>query len=311
MREILKVTPDYSVRYYVLDRDRIAAAPLPLNNAVAGELTRKSRSRLRTAIAFMKYLTELKSVHASGYARPVAYRLTFVTLTLSSTQIHSDHFIKRYMLQPFLRVARNRWKVTNYVWKAEVQDNGNIHFHVITDRFIPWKEIRTVWNTIQEVHGYVSRSGLSDPNSSDIHALYKVKHTVNYLSSYLLKKDYYKKDLNRCSPADHYYSELGSVLACDLRSREVVGVKRGVEGKLFDCSRELKGISVRCEVTLDVDAELDVIRSGGGLITDEGLYKVYSFRPSESVTPRIDQVLRSSLKDTNRDSSADYDGFPF
>lgn len=295
MRELLKVTPEYSVRYYVLDRDRPATAPLPLSNVVAGELTRKSRSRLRAAISFMKYLTELKSIHTSGHARSVVYRLTFVTLTLSSPQLHSDDFVKRYLLQPFLRIARNRWKVVNYVWRAEVQDNGNIHFHVITDRYIPWREIRTVWNTIQEVHGYVSRSGLSDPNSTDIHALYRVKNTSRYLSSYVLKKDLYKKDMCRCSPPDHYYSELGSVFACDLRTRELVGIKRCVEGKLFDCSKELKSMSARCEVTTDVDQELDCVRAAGGLVRDEGLYKVYVFSPSEDVTPVIDGVLRSAV----------------
>ncbi|GAH86291.1 unnamed protein product, partial [marine sediment metagenome] len=44
-----------------------------------------------------------------------------------------------------------------YVWRAEKQENGNIHFHFIVDNFIPWNELRNTWNRIQQNLGYISR----------------------------------------------------------------------------------------------------------------------------------------------------------
>jgi hypothetical protein len=42
-----------------------------------------------------------------------------------------------------------------YVWKAESQDNGNIHFHIVTNIFIDHKIIREAWNRIIEKFGYI------------------------------------------------------------------------------------------------------------------------------------------------------------
>lgn len=98
---------------------------------------------------------------------------TFVTLTLPAMQVHSDYQIKKYALDPFLswlkvqngevfKTGINKGKpkgfgVECYFWRAETQKNGNIHFHIICDRFIPWERIRQKWNSILESFGeYVS-----------------------------------------------------------------------------------------------------------------------------------------------------------
>ena len=55
--------------------------------------------------------------------------MKFITLTLSDVQAHTDDSIKEHMLQPFLYWLQ-RYYNCSYVWKAETQINGNIHFHI-------------------------------------------------------------------------------------------------------------------------------------------------------------------------------------
>lgn len=71
---------------------------------------------------------------------------TFVTLTLPSEQRHTDRQLCKYVLNPFLVYGRKYWKFKYYCWKKELQSNGNIHFHLVFDRTVPWQSIRREWN---------------------------------------------------------------------------------------------------------------------------------------------------------------------
>ena len=73
------------------------------------------------------------------YQNPVQYKLTFITLTLPSKQIHSDNEIKSKCLNQFLIELKKNHSVSRYIWKAEKQENNNIHFHIIADKFIKWQ----------------------------------------------------------------------------------------------------------------------------------------------------------------------------
>lgn len=90
--------------------------------------------------------------------------VTFVTLTLPSKQAHSDEFIKRHLLGDFLRIIKEDYSVVNYIWKAESQNNENIHFHLLCDNylsnviekgFFEVGEINKIWNKILNRYGYI------------------------------------------------------------------------------------------------------------------------------------------------------------
>ena len=112
--------------------------------------------------------------------------IKFITLTLSSTQNHDDKFIKRYMLNDFLTVLRKKYNVRNYLWVAETQQNGNLHFHIITNVYISHVAIRKIWNKIQDRYHYLdaynAKKGHKNANSTDIHALQKIKNMAAYLT---------------------------------------------------------------------------------------------------------------------------------
>lgn len=90
--------------------------------------------------------------------------VTFVTLTLPAKQVHHDNFLKNQLLDPmieWLRDSQERTKrkgagVDAYLWRAEAQKNGNLHFHLICDRWIEQDKLREKWNQICERLNYVS-----------------------------------------------------------------------------------------------------------------------------------------------------------
>lgn len=73
---------------------------------------------------------------------------TFVTLTLPSKQIHSDVELTKYCVNVFLAYARKYFHVRHYIWKKELQKNGNLHYHFVVDRYIDAMTLRKTWNRI-------------------------------------------------------------------------------------------------------------------------------------------------------------------
>ena len=88
--------------------------------------------------------------------RSYAKFLTFVTLTLPSQQQHSDKFIKRQILSPFISELQRLHHVRQYLWKAEPQDNGNIHFHILIDKYIRHDILRWSWNRFLTPYNYIA-----------------------------------------------------------------------------------------------------------------------------------------------------------
>lgn len=76
------------------------------------------------------------------------YLCSFITLTLPSKQTHTDKELTEFAINPFLSYCRKMWGVRYYIWKKELQKNGNLHFHLITDRYIRWDKLRETWNRI-------------------------------------------------------------------------------------------------------------------------------------------------------------------
>lgn len=148
--------------------------------------------------------------------------VTFVTLTLPSKQQHSDNFIKRYLLGEFLEYIQKKQRVKNYIWKAESQKNGNIHFHILADSYLPnvarvssrkQGRINEVWNVICKKYGYLDSYkadrkkdyaagkltadqirwqkafNFSVPNSTDVHPLKSKTKPEAYICKYVAKPE--------------------------------------------------------------------------------------------------------------------------
>ena len=188
--------PSFELFNTVRGYDSESQKNLQCKGTVKGTLSYASAKRMHNLVTnwfFCVKAIKKKNESWSKY-------LTFVTLTLSAKQFHSDREIKRKMLNRFIIESGRKWGVKTYIWKAEKQKNGNIHFHLLYDRYIDWQDIRNVWNKIQEDNGYIDKfyeeHGHRNPNSSDIHGLYKDKNNqlIGNLGSYIAKYFSKKED---------------------------------------------------------------------------------------------------------------------
>lgn len=218
-----------------------------------GKVSQQARRKVGKAVDYLLYMANDKILPDTAHGKNYNFKLAFITLTLPSKQIHSDEEIKEACLNQFLIEIRKRYKVRNYIWRAERQVNNNIHFHILVDRFIPWSELRDRWNRIINKLGYVERyrnemkkfhkegfkvrndllkhwdyqqqikayqkgkiNDWASPNSTDIHALYRINNVKKYICKYCTKDESNKEINGRIWGCNYELSELkGATIIMD------------------------------------------------------------------------------------------------
>jgi hypothetical protein len=190
----LSITPSMTTicKIPIFERQKIKQAPTNFSKrTVTGLLSKNAKKRLKRAISWFVYLSKEKIAINPSTKKPFKFKLAFITLTLPSKQIHDDKIIKSVCLNQFLSEMRQFYDLKNYVWRAEIQQNGNIHFHITIDSFIHYGIINRVWNRCTEKLGYVSRARKRlgkdkswSPNSTDIHSVRKIHNITAYLCKY-------------------------------------------------------------------------------------------------------------------------------
>lgn len=165
------------------------------------EVSKASKKKIVESIKWLNLIAKNKT-HTTKNGKKIGYKLQLITLTLPFKQMHTDTFITSKMLGNFLNEMRNMYDLKNYVWRAEKQKNGNIHYHIVTDSPINWHITQKVWNRILEPHGYIikwrekmiaeaNQKGedfqSKYPNSTDIKRVPTQWKVENYISKYLAK----------------------------------------------------------------------------------------------------------------------------
>jgi len=228
------------IPYFSLYSDRIVVHPRPFVNITKKKQNHNSLANLKKtkftgnlsktqqSIIKKKLTAWLTSIQLHNESQPnkfikSEYYPVFITLTLSSKQIHSDKDIKRRLLDMMIKRLKKEFGVNKYFWRAETQENGNIHFHLIVDKYCSWIKLRDMWNQIQNVLGYIDRFEnvhmTRNPNSVDVKGVKDVGNFVNYVLKYCLKDEKNRK----------------------------------IEGRLFGMSDELRNIGVFQDV---IDSEM-------------------------------------------------------
>lgn len=185
----------YGVKEWISEKPILKSTSL-LNlqtNHHHGKLSQKAKSKTKRAIKYMLLAATDKKVYNPKFKSSYSFKCNMVTLTLPSVQCHTDKEIKHQVLNQFFIESKKKWNLNNYVWKAERQGNGNLHFHILTDVFIPHNELRNTWNRLINKLGYVDKYKAlhkkSNPNSTDIHSLYKIKNIYSYITKYMVKNE--------------------------------------------------------------------------------------------------------------------------
>ena len=247
------------------DQNSITEQPTQFkDNYHQGRISIIAKRKISRSLSYLIHMAKPKPIHKPYHGRNFTFKVNFITLTLSSKQVHSDQEIKAELLNQFIIEMRKRWNVKDYVWRAEKQENGNIHFHIATGNFIPWNELRNVWNRIQQKLGYVTRyrenrlewhkhgfnydprhekkwpyekqlkayktgeqTGWDNPNSVDIHSLQHVGNIKAYFIKYMAKNEEF---------TDEQKKMFESLPVAEQRK---IREERFVTGRLWACSSNL------------------------------------------------------------------------
>jgi hypothetical protein len=190
-----------------------------------GVLTPFAKKKLKRAIGLMVASAVEKEAPNFKTGKTYKFKVNFLTFTLPAiAQGIEDKTIKR-CLDNWIKRAKRKHNLKSYVWRAERQANGNIHFHMVTDVWIHYEKIRDDWNAVLKetglvekytqkhrgltfteylklypVNAKVSRVGRlksyekgcatkwEQPNSTDVHAVWKVKNLTQYFVKYMSKE---------------------------------------------------------------------------------------------------------------------------
>lgn len=159
----------------------------------SGNITKGAAKRIRNKVDMLLQLSPPVLIFNPITERHFIHTLSFITLTISAKERHLEaHEGHKLVLEPFLLRARRKFGLKTYIWKAEFQKNGQLHYHITTPSFIKYYELREQWNKCLSKAGLLSKWEGNDetgPNSTDIHAVYKIKNMQAYLTKYLSKSD--------------------------------------------------------------------------------------------------------------------------
>lgn len=237
---------------------------LKSNRTANGKISKIAERKIKKAIDYQLAVTTEKKVTDRITGRTIKMKLAFITLTLPSQQKHTDKEIISKLLNQFLIEIKKYYRVKNYIWRAEKQENGNVHFHILIDKFIPYQELRDRWNRITEKLGYVTRYRLEQenwhkngfkvrvnllktwsyekqktayergskqhwhsPNSTDIHSLQKIINIKSYITKYITKQP--KSQTNNPNQESLENTQTGRVWGCNRELNNLKGAQLDVD----------------------------------------------------------------------------------
>lgn len=163
----------------------------PTNEKYTGTLSKAAKKTIEKRLTGWIYALKTANQKQRGTSKQPRRQPIFVTLTLPAEQQHTDKQIKSKCLELFIKALQYRYKIRNYFWRAEVQQNGNLHFHLIFDRYLPAAKISELWNRSVENLGYITRfeskHGHRNPPTTNVKKLFSNSANIWYLLKYVSK----------------------------------------------------------------------------------------------------------------------------
>lgn len=217
-----------------------------------GVLNLNAIKRMRRAIELLIAISEPKEAVHFKTNKKFVFRINFITLTLPAPQREvTDKQLKKSCLDPWLKHAKRNFNLRNFVWRAERQKNGNLHFHIVSDCYVHYMKLRESWNhQLAKFHfldEYHAKHNKWNPNSTDVHSVNNIRDLSRYISKYMSKL---KKQDQR------------------------------IEGAVWDCSKNLKRKdSVEFEIDSSTHQMINIAINDMGLRshnTDHCLFIWYS-----------------------------------
>lgn len=183
-----------NVEYPLISNDREKLlSQLRKRAAYSGEMTEHSQRRMKKAVENLFAIAVPKSIYNPTRKTTLKFITNFITLTLPSAQGNiSDKEIHSVIFIPWLNYAKRSMHLVNYVWKCERQQNGNIHYHLLSDCFIDMNRLQRSWNwhcnKLGLVDVFKAKHGHDNPPSTQIKAAQNSEDVARYIRKYLGKK---------------------------------------------------------------------------------------------------------------------------
>lgn len=176
-------------------------------------VTKGSQKRIARAVDLLMQLSPKRWITNPVTGKRETHTISFITLTIPAKETHIEASEgHKKALAPWLLKMKRKVGLNTYIWKAEFQANGQLHYHITTPSWIHYQTIKDEWNNILSGAGLLKQWHIDNPgkmpNSTDVHKVYKLNNIQAYLTKYLSKATQDKK----------------------------------TTGKIWDCSSNLKGI---------------------------------------------------------------------
>lgn len=190
--------PEYTGGRSVRSKKQRANEANLKENRHKGDLSKKSQRKLLNAVNWLVVSAKQKRLYHKKTQKTFFFKINFITLTFPviSSGLVSERQAKR-AIHALMSYSRKYFYLRNYVWKFERTEKGQLHCHITTDTFIYYKRLRSAWNGILKREGLLEEffaiTGHYNPNSTDIHAVHKVKDIGAYIAKYMAKNE---KQLN-------------------------------------------------------------------------------------------------------------------
>lgn len=158
-----------------------------------GEFTRYSRKNFTKAVDNLWGMAKARHLWNPISNRWSYFRISHLTLTISGRNPNmTNKDISKHCLKDFLNLMRNRHGMSLYVWKAELQENLNIHYHILSNLFLPMNKVQNAWNKIQDRYGLLApfeeKFNRTDAPSTRIDTVRDWQEIAEYLKKYAAKK---------------------------------------------------------------------------------------------------------------------------
>lgn len=212
------------------------AEPTALVQMHGGEISSNAARKIRNAIDWLIASASEKYVYSKKTKRFHKWKLSFLTLTLPTQGRMNDIEVKS-ILNSFLTLAKYNYGLHSYIWKAEPQARGVIHFHLTSDCYMWKNSVRFEWNRLLSKSGLLNNQ--PDAPSTKIHSTYKLSNVAAYLSKYFLKpkKISMPPEKNYLHGLPNYYhSNKSEVYSKSLGTLRYI---RPIVGRLWGCSHSL------------------------------------------------------------------------
>lgn len=249
--------------------------PTRTGQLVTRRFTRSSMVKLR------------RSVECSETALNYFHTLTFAPSVLQRWHLNSDgtvrHDYAKWKLKKYLdalsQQQRRLGRSLSYAWVAELQKNGNVHFHILLDRFFGITWLTKIWS--------------QSNNSVDIERVKNPLHAAQYMRKYITKDQESEIQGNRYFISQKLRDSMQPVndaliVIRDSSGRDRPGVMADIRDFLFSSKTE--------------------IEVNGGVLLDFGFYvpmprqsvryrdkKTGEFVASKAVSPLISKKLFTAL----------------